>query len=75
MRTRSGMILGAAASLAVTPIAAQAASAPVSRSSGPVSQESEMGGGFGAALVIIAIAAAGMLFLILTDDEDEPVSA
>lgn len=67
---------GAAASLAATPIAINAATAD--RASAPVAGESELGGsGIGATVIIAALAAAGMIALLVTDDDDDedfPVS-
>jgi hypothetical protein len=65
----------AAASLTVAPVAAQAAPAPIERGSEAAVGTSEMRGGFSPALVVVALAAVGMLFLILTDDDDDAVSA
>lgn len=63
---------GAAASLAATPIAINAATAD--RASAPVAGESELGGnGIGAGLIIAAIAAAGMIALIVAEDDDDDV--
>lgn len=63
----------AATFVLTVPIAAQAA--PAARTSAPVSEESSLEGNeWLNAIIIIAIAAAGMLALILTDDDDNPVS-
>ncbi|MGX7927275.1 hypothetical protein ACWPMX_11985 [Tsuneonella sp. HG094] len=63
-----------AATLVAAPIAVHAA--PVARASAPTSEEGSLGGGgeWANALIIIAIAVAGMLALILSDDDDSPVS-
>lgn len=74
MTIRKTLLVTAAAALASTSVAVQAA--PAARASAPASEASELGGGsnWGNALIIIAIAAAGMLALILTEDEDLPTS-
>ncbi|PZO72667.1 MAG: hypothetical protein DI636_00250 [Pelagerythrobacter marensis] len=67
------VVLGmSAAALTLSPVVAQAAPA-----SAPISGESDMASEarFGPALVIIALAAAGMLALILTDDDEDSISA
>jgi hypothetical protein len=72
MKIRNLMFAAAAGSLISAPVALQAANAaPIDRSAMPANAESDLGGGFGAGLVIAALAAAGMLVLILTDDDDE----
>jgi hypothetical protein len=66
-------LITAAATLAAAPVAAQAA-APA-RAAAPVANESELGGSDAMrALIIILIGAIGMGFLLLTDDDDSPVS-
>ncbi|WP_131627363.1 hypothetical protein [Parafrankia sp. BMG5.11] len=75
MSIRKMALLGAAASLAATPVVAQAVNTPVERASAQASDESELAGRIGPALIIVALAAAGMLFLLLTDDDDDAVSA
>ncbi|TCJ40819.1 hypothetical protein [Parafrankia sp. BMG5.11] len=75
MSVRELVLLGAAASLAATPVAAQSINSPVERASAQASDESELAGRIGPALIIVALAAAGMLFLLLTDDDDDAVSA
>jgi hypothetical protein len=73
MHFRKLTTAAAAAMMLAVPIAAQAA--PAARASAPVSQESGLEGNeWVNALIIIAIAAAGMLALILSDDNDNPVS-
>ena len=63
----------ATATLVAAPIAVQAA--PVARASAPTTEQGSLGGGEWAnALIIVAIAVAGMLALILSDDDDSPVS-
>ena len=64
----------AAATLVAAPIAVQAA--PVARASAPTTEQGSLGGGgeWANALIIVAIAVAGMLALILSDDDDSPVS-
>ena len=64
----------AAGALAIAPVAAQAA--PVARIAAPVDDQSELGGGgeLWNAIIIIAIAAIGMAALLISDDEDRPVS-
>ena len=74
MKMRNLLFATAAASLAAAPVASQARLAE--RTSQPVSAESELGGhGIGPALIIVAIAAAGMIALLVTDEDDEdPIS-
>lgn len=73
--TRKLPLALAAASLAAAPVAAQATTVPVDRSSQPAAEDSELRGGMGPALIIVALAAVGMLVLLLTeDDEDEAFS-
>ncbi|RXZ66375.1 hypothetical protein [Pelagerythrobacter rhizovicinus] len=73
MKLRNLLPAVAAVSLAAAPVAAQAQVAE--RASAPVSNESELAGGFGPGLIIAAIAAVGILVLIVSDDDDEdPVS-
>ena len=64
-------LASAALTLAVAPVAAQAAP---SRAAAPITEESDLGGGneFVNALIIILIAAIGMGALLLSDDD--PVS-
>ena len=79
MKFRKTSAFAAAASLAVAPVALQAASdAPsMDRAAAPVEGESELTGGIGPALIIVAIAAVGMGALLIAedDDDDQPVSA
>ena len=69
--TKKLLFAVAATGLVATPIAAQS----VSRVSAPTSEVEELGGGIGPAAIIIAIAAIGMGILLLTDDDEDPVSA
>jgi hypothetical protein len=64
----------AAGTLAILPVAAQAM--PVERTSAPVVDQSELAGSgeFLNAIIIIAIAALGMAALLISDDDDRPVS-
>jgi hypothetical protein len=72
---RHAVAFGAVASLAVAPLTAQVSAGDITRTAAPQGDANEMGGGIGAALLIVALAGAGMLFLLLTDDDDEtPVS-
>jgi hypothetical protein len=72
MKIRTIMLAAAGGSLISAPVALQAAdAAPITRSAMPANAESDLGGGFGAGIVIAALAAAGMLALILTDDDDD----
>lgn len=75
MRTRNLILSTTAALTAIAPVAAQAA--PVARAAAPAEAESELGGSnFARVAIIVLIAAAGMLALILSDnDDDESVSA
>ncbi len=68
------LALGAAA-LATTPVLAQASMAET-RTAAPTAEESEMGGGLSAGLIVVALAGIGMAVLLLTDDDDDdnPVS-
>ena len=64
----------AAATMVVTPIAAQAA--PVARAAAPTFNESELrSGDLWRALIIVIIGAIGMALLLATDDDDNSVSA
>ena len=75
MKIRSLMFAAAAGSLISAPVALQAATAaPLDRASMPAGEESDLGGGIGAGLVIAALAAVGMLALILTDDDDDDIA-
>ena len=66
-------LASAAAMTVAAPVAAQ--SAPVARAAAPSSDESDLGGSnIMRALIIILIGAVGMGFLLLTDDDDSPVS-
>ncbi|UIP08036.1 hypothetical protein LY632_06490 [Erythrobacter sp. SDW2] len=60
----------AATGIATLPIAAYA----VERDAAPVTEGNEIGGGASPAFVIIALAGAGMAVLLLTEDDNEPVS-
>ena len=66
----------AAASLVVAPVAVQAAPVATERATASAEETSEMRGRsrIGNGIIIALLAAAGMLFLILTDDEDLPLS-
>ena len=67
---RIGMAVAATA-VATMPIAAYAAQ----RAPALDGRASELGGeGVGNAFIVIAIAGAGMAVLLLTDDDEEPVS-
>jgi len=71
MSFRKLTLAAAATSLAVMPVAAQAAPA---RANAPVTDESELGGSdLWRALIIVLIGAIGMGVLLLSDD-DAPVS-
>ena len=75
MKIRNVMFAAAAGSLISAPVALQAANAaPMDRASMPSSEEANLGGEIGAGIIVIALATAGMLALILTDDDDEAVS-
>lgn len=60
----------AAATLATSSIAAQAAAAD--RIASPVSEEEGLGGGF--LLPLLGVIAAGLVIFLIVDDSDEPVS-
>lgn len=74
MKLRNLLPAMAAVSLVAAPVAAQAQVAE--RASEPVSGESDLAGGIGPALIIVAIAAVGMITLLVTDDDEDedPVS-
>jgi len=76
MTIRKLALATAAVSLATAPVAAQAAATTPERSTAPAAQEARLQGGFGPALIIIAIGALGMGLLLLLDDDDndQPVS-
>ena len=76
MKFRNMAMATAALTLAAAPIAVQAApAAPIERASAATTGESELGGSdFMRALIIILIGAIGMAALLLTDDNDSPVS-
>lgn len=61
----------AATGIATLPIAAYA----VERDAAPVADGNEIGRGAGPIFVIIALAGAGMAALLLTGDDDEPISS
>ncbi|MCH2487447.1 MAG: hypothetical protein MK010_06865 [Erythrobacter sp.] len=69
MRTKTVTLALAATTLAAAPIAAQAAD----RSVAPISDESELAGGFSRVLVLAVVAAAIFIGIEVSDD-DEPVS-
>ena len=70
---RNLALVTAAATLTVAPVAAQAA--PVARAAAPTADESELGGSdLMRALIIVIIGAIGMGILLLTDNDDAPVS-
>lgn len=60
----------AAATLAVSTVAAQAAPAP--RAGSPVAEEEGLAGGL--LLPLLAVLAAGLVIFLVVDDSDEPVS-
>ncbi|MBB3034767.1 hypothetical protein [Alteriqipengyuania lutimaris] len=62
--------VAAAASLAIAPVAIQAAPGSA-RTAAPVEGESELAGGIGAAAVILAIGAIGIGALLIAEDDDE----
>ena len=71
MRLKKLTLAAAATALVAAPIAAQST---LARSSAPISEESELGGGeITPGLIIIALAAVGAGILLITDD-DEPAS-
>ncbi|GGE05559.1 hypothetical protein GCM10011515_26380 [Tsuneonella deserti] len=70
---RNLAMITAAATLTVAPVAAQAASP--ARASAPAAGESDLRSGDAwRALIIVLIGAIGMGFLLLTDNDDAPVS-
>ena len=72
MYFRKLTLAAAATTLAIAPVASQAA--PIARSVAPMTDEADLGGSDAMrALIIILIGAIGMVFLLLTDD-DNPVS-
>lgn len=73
MYFRKLTLAAAATTLAIAPVASQAA--PIARSVAPMTDEADLGGSDAMrALIIILIGAIGMVFLLLTDDDDNPVS-
>lgn len=73
MHFRKLTLAAAATSLAIAPVASQAA--PLARAAAPMAEEVDLGGSdAGRALIIILIGVIGMVFLLLTDDDDNPVS-
>ena len=70
MTFKNILISTAAASLAVAPVAAQAA--PASRDSAPAAASSDLfGGDVSRGAIIAVLAGIGMLVLILSDDDDD----
>lgn len=74
MSFRKLTLAAACLTMVTGPVAAQA-SMPL-RSAGPISEEADLGGGSDVmkALIILLIASIGMVYLLVTDDEDQPVS-
>ena len=73
MHFRKLTLAAAATTLAIAPVAAHAA--PIDRAAAPTTEASDLGGSDAVrALIIIIIGAIGMAFLLLTDDDDGPVS-
>jgi hypothetical protein len=60
-----------ALSLATTPVLAQTASADVSRTSAPVSEANEMGGGTEIIALIGAVVWGLFIFLVIDDDNSD----
>lgn len=75
MKARASLIAAAAGLTAILPAAAQGADVPVSRHSAPAADADELSASssllFLAAIVGVAIG----IFLLIDDDDDEPVSA
>lgn len=62
--------VAAAASLAIAPVAIQAAPGSA-RTAAPVEGESELGGTLGPVAIILAIGAIGIGALLIAEDDDE----
>lgn len=74
MRVKTLTLAAAAATLALAPIAVQAA--PSARASAPVASEMEMGGGSDSLIAILAAAVlATFVYFSIEDGDDDPISA
>ncbi len=72
MKLRNSILMCAAAAMAMTPVAAQAANAAsMARTESPVGETEQLRG---AMLIVVIAIVAGLGLLLLLDDDDEPES-